>query len=65
MTLIKIAKKYLVEQNEEFITIDVPLSIVSLWQKDYQKISQAEGILKQKRESLLSHLDNLRQEWER
>lgn len=65
MTVIKISKQYLIAQNDEFITIDVPPAMISLWQKDYQKIAQAKGILKQKRESLISHSDNLRHEWER
>jgi hypothetical protein len=65
MTVIKISKQYLVEQTEEFITLDVPPAMITLWQRDYQKIAQAKGILKPKRDSLISHLDNLRQEWER
>lgn len=41
MPIIKIPKQYLIDQNEEFITVDVPASVVSLWQRDYDKITKA------------------------
>jgi len=31
MPIIKISKQYLIDQNEEFITGDVPTSVVSMW----------------------------------
>jgi hypothetical protein len=64
MTLIKIPKHYLVYQDEDSITVDIPESMLLNWQKDYEKISQAKGILKHKKESMLDHLKNLRQEWD-
>ena len=65
MPLIKIPKQYLVEQNEEFITVDVPAEVVSLWQRDYAKVARAKGLLKEKRSAMLAHLNAIRQEWER
>lgn len=65
MPIIKIPKHYLVDQNEEFITVDVPASVVSLWQRDYAKIARAKGLLKGKREAMLAHLNTIRQEWDR
>ncbi|UKO98877.1 hypothetical protein [Nostoc sp. UHCC 0870] len=64
MTLIKIPKHYLVYQDEDSITVDIPESMLLNWQKDYEKISQAKGILKHKKEAMLAHLNNLRQEWD-
>jgi hypothetical protein len=65
MPIIKIPKQYLIDQNEEFITVDVPASVVSLWQRDYAKITKAKGLLKDKRNQMLAHLDTMRQEWDR
>ncbi|WP_198806314.1 hypothetical protein [Leptolyngbya sp. BL0902] len=64
MPIIKIPKQYLIDQNEEFITVDVPASVVSLWQRDYAKVAKAKGLLKDKRNQMLAHLDTMRQEWE-
>ncbi|MCG6137782.1 MAG: hypothetical protein MET45_24630 [Nostoc sp. LLA-1] len=64
MPLIKIPKHYLVYQDEDSITVDVPESMLLNWKKDYKKISQAQGILKHKKEELLAHLNILRQEWD-
>jgi hypothetical protein len=63
MPIIKIPKQYLVEQNEEFITVDVPAAVVPLWQGDYAKIARAKGLLKGKKSPLLAHLNRIRQEW--
>jgi hypothetical protein len=62
--LIKIPKHYLVYQDEDSITVDVPESMLLNWKKDYDKISQAQGILKHKKEEILAHLNILRQEWD-
>ncbi|CAC5341543.1 MULTISPECIES: hypothetical protein [Planktothrix] len=64
MPIIKISKQYLIDQNEEFITVDVPASVVSMWQRDYAKVAKAKGLLKDKREKMLAHLDTIRQEWD-
>jgi hypothetical protein len=45
--LIKIPRHYLVSQDEDSITVDVPESMLLPWKKDYEKIIQAKGILKQ------------------
>ena len=65
MPIIKIPKQYLIDQNEEFIAVDVPASVVSMWQRDYAKVAKAKGLLKDKREKMLAHLDTMRQEWDR
>jgi len=65
MPIIKIPKQYLIDQNEEFITVDVPNSVVSQWQRDYAKIARAKGLLKNKRDAMLAHLHTTRQEWNR
>jgi len=64
MPFIKIPKDCLIFQDENSITIDIPESVLLSLTKDYQKIFKAKGILKYKRDSLLSHLNNLRQEWD-
>jgi hypothetical protein len=38
--------------------------MLSLGKKDYGKIAQAKGFLKDKKAAILNHLDNLRQEWD-
>ncbi len=62
MPLIKIPKHYLVSQDEDSITVDVPESILLRWKRDYEKITKAKGILKDKKKAILTHLDSLRQE---
>ena len=49
MPLIKIPRHYLVSQDEDSITVDVPESMLLHWKKDYEKIIQAKGILKHKK----------------
>jgi hypothetical protein len=61
--LIKISKHYVVDQNEDSITVDIPKSMLWSWQKDYEKIANAQGILEYKKEDMLAHLQTLRQEW--
>jgi hypothetical protein len=58
MPIIKIPKQYLIDQNEDFITVDVPASVVSFWQRDYAKVTKAKGLLKDKRDKMLAHLDD-------
>jgi hypothetical protein len=65
MPIIKIPKQYLIDQNEEFLTVDVPASVVSLWQRDYAKVAKAKGLLKDKQNQMLAHLDTMRQDWDR
>jgi hypothetical protein len=61
--LIKIPRYYLVSQDEDSITVDVPESMLLHWKRDYEKITKAKGILKDKKEVILAQLDTLRQEW--
>ncbi|GBF82152.1 hypothetical protein [Aphanothece sacrum] len=63
MPLIKIPKNYLITEDENFITVDVPESLLQLWQKDYQKVIKAKGILKNKKAAILDHLESVRREW--
>ena len=65
MPVIKIPRHYLVSQDEDSITVDVPESMLLSWEKGYEKITKAKGILKDKSEAILAHLDTLRQEWEK
>lgn len=39
MPIIKIPKRYLVEQDEESITLDVPAKILALWQHNYTTVT--------------------------
>ncbi|MCA2812882.1 MAG: hypothetical protein IM477_10175 [Microcystis sp. M090S1] len=64
MPLIKIPRNYLIAEDENFITADVPDSLLQLWQKDYQKVIKAKGILKDKKAAMLSHVESLRREWD-
>jgi hypothetical protein len=45
IALIRIPKHYLVDQDEDSITVDIPESVLLNWEKDYKNISQAKGIL--------------------
>ncbi len=64
MPIIKIPRHYLVSQDEDSITVDIPESMLLPWKKDYEKITKAKGILKDKKEAILAHLETLRQEWD-
>ncbi|BAZ28957.1 hypothetical protein NIES4074_13940 [Cylindrospermum sp. NIES-4074] len=61
MPLIKIQRHYLVSQDEDSITVDVPESILLHWKNDYQKIAKAKGILNSKKKAILAHLETIRQ----
>jgi hypothetical protein len=62
--LIKIPRNYLIAEDENFITADVPDSLLQLWQKDYQKVVKAKGILKEQKAAMLYHVESLRREWD-
>lgn len=64
MPVIKIPKQYLVNQDEDSITVDIPASVLALWQRDYDKVARAKGLLKHKRQAMLAHLNAVRQEWD-
>jgi hypothetical protein len=49
--------------DEDSITVDVPESTLLHWKRDYEKITKAKGIFKDKKEAILTHLNTLRQEW--
>jgi ABC-type microcin C transport system permease subunit YejB len=60
MPLITIAKSYLVSEDENSITLDLPESFLESLQRDYKKVAKAKGILKHKKEAILAHLDVIR-----
>ncbi|MBW4540326.1 MAG: hypothetical protein KME43_14440 [Myxacorys chilensis ATA2-1-KO14] len=64
MSIVKIPKQYLIAEDDDSITVDLPEPALKRLQKDYQKVEQAQGILKDRKEEILSHLSTLRQEWE-
>ncbi|MDZ7955695.1 hypothetical protein [Nostoc sp. DedQUE09] len=64
MPIIKIPKHYLIYQDEDSITVDIPESMLLDWEKNYKKVTQTKGILKHKKEAMLAHLDAVRQEWD-
>jgi hypothetical protein len=64
MPIIRIPRHYLISQDEDSITIDIPESMLLPGKKDYGKITQAKGLLKDKKAAIMTHLDNLRQEWD-
>lgn len=60
MTIVKIPRQYLVAEDQDLITIDLPESIVKQLQQDYGKIHRAKGILKDRKAELLAHVNQLR-----
>ncbi|AFY35553.1 hypothetical protein [Calothrix sp. PCC 7507] len=64
MPLVNISKRYLVSEDEDSITLDLPESVLASWQKDYGKVAKAKGILQNQKEAMLAHLDAVRGEWE-
>jgi hypothetical protein len=64
MPLVTILKRYLVSEDEDSITLDLPESVLALLQRDYGKVKKAKGILRHQKEAILAHLDAVRGEWE-
>jgi len=64
MTIVKISRQYLIAEDQDSITIDLPASVVKQLRHDYSKVKRAQGILKDRKAEMLSHLDQIRQEWE-
>ncbi|MBE9013008.1 hypothetical protein IQ250_22670 [Pseudanabaenaceae cyanobacterium LEGE 13415] len=64
MTIVRVPKQYLVAEDQDSITIDLPESIVKQLRYDYGKVRQAQGILKDRKAEMLAHLAQVRQEWE-
>jgi hypothetical protein len=60
MTIVKVPRQYLVAEDENIITIDLPESIVNQLQQDYGKIQRAKGILKDRKAEMLAHANQLR-----
>jgi hypothetical protein len=60
MPIFKIPRHHLISQDEDSITINLPDSMLSPWKKDYEKVTQAKGILKGKKAAILNHLATLR-----
>ncbi len=64
MPLVTILKRYLVSEDEDSITLDLPELVLALLQRDYGKVKKAKGILQHQKEAILAHLDAVRGEWE-
>ncbi|MBD2385115.1 hypothetical protein [Cylindrospermum sp. FACHB-282] len=64
MPLVTIPKRYLVSEDEDSITLDLPESVLVSLQRDYGKVAQAKGILQHQKEKMLAHLNAVRGEWE-
>lgn len=64
MPLVTIAKSYLVSEDENSITLDLPESFIESLHRDYSKVAKGQGILKHKKEAMLAHLNAVRGEWE-
>lgn len=64
MPIVKIPRRYLVAQDDDSITVDLPESMMAIFQRDYSKVAQAKGILKHKKADLIRHAETIRQEWE-
>lgn len=45
-------------------SLNTPKLSPDIGQKDYQKVAEAKGILKDKKSALMAHLESVRQEWE-
>ncbi len=65
MAIVRILRQYLIAEDQESITVDLPESIVKQLRTDYGKIRRAQGILKDRKPEMLAHMSHLRQEWER
>ncbi|NJM73072.1 MAG: hypothetical protein HC862_24660 [Scytonema sp. RU_4_4] len=64
MPLVTIPKRYLVSEDDESITLDLPESVLASLQRDYRKVKKAKGILQYQKEAMFAHLDTVRGEWE-
>ncbi|MBI3599138.1 MAG: hypothetical protein HY097_00640 [Nitrospinae bacterium] len=65
MSLIKIPKKHLVSMDKETLILDLPDSITDIHKKiNYDKVLQAKGTLKNKKEDILKYIRDIRGEWE-
>jgi hypothetical protein len=64
MTIVKIPRQYLITEDQDSITVDLPESIVKQLRHDYSKVKRAQGILKHRKTEMLAHLAEIRQEWE-
>ncbi len=65
MTIVKIPRQYLIAEDQDSITVDVPEPILKQLQEDYQRVEKARGILKHRKAAMLEYLNTGRQEWER
>jgi hypothetical protein len=64
MTIVRVPRQYLIAEDQDSITIDLPESVVNQLRHDYSKVKRAQGILKDRKAEMLSHLAQIRQEWE-
>jgi hypothetical protein len=65
MAIVKIPKYCLISQDQDSITLNLPDDYLKIEPtRDYEKIEQARGLLKSKRQDLIAHSQRCRQEWE-
>lgn len=65
MPIVKISKDCLIDQDQDSITLNLPDDLLTTDRKsiDYDKIAQARGILKGKKNDLIAYSEKIRQEW--
>ncbi len=67
MAIVKISKDCLIDQDQDSITLNLPDDLLTITTDrksiDYDKIAQARGILKGKKNDLIAYSQKIRQEW--
>lgn len=66
MTIIKVPKQYLINEDQDSITLNLPDDFLNLKINsiDYNKVKKVQGILKKKKDDLINYSQKIRQEWE-
>jgi hypothetical protein len=65
MAIVKIPKDCLITEDQDSITLNLPDNFLKVDSKsqEYQKIAQARGILKAKKQDVIHHCQKVRHEW--
>ncbi|ANV83302.1 hypothetical protein AWQ21_02255 [Picosynechococcus sp. PCC 7003] len=66
MTIIKIPKTYLLQEDQENLTFNLPEEFINqvLTPAKYEVLKRTKGILKEQRQELLKYSQTVRQEWD-
>jgi hypothetical protein len=66
MTIIKIPKTYLLQEDKENLTFNLPEEFINqvLTPTKYEVLQRAKGILTNQRQELLEYSEKVRQEWD-